>query len=79
MKRYIAHNEATNTIRMFPENYLVAVNHNGRWLLDADSAICDEAISRFAVTIRACQYTPLDIMIGKLNVDLNALGSDNDD
>jgi len=73
-KQTIQYNEYSDTIRLFPENCLVAVRRGDRWFVDTDALISDKLTGKFAITIRRCQYNTVDTIVTQLNVDLNTIG-----
>lgn len=50
---HVAYKEQSETIRLFPQNYLIAFDRGGRWIIDPDKAIPEDlAVEFFKVYMR---------------------------
>ena len=51
LKSYLIYDEATNTIRQFPENYLIAVKDDDAWICKPDLAANEYFVGKIAIAL----------------------------
>jgi hypothetical protein len=56
-KKTLIYQKDSGTIRQMPENYMVAVNMNGRWVLDFDSACNQRLVTKVLLRLFQYEYT----------------------
>lgn len=62
------------TIRLMPENYMIASKEKGHWICDTDAAIEDDDAAEIYVIIRNCKFDKTDKIVNKLNAWLEGTG-----
>ena len=70
MKRHFKYEEGSQTIRLMPENYLVAFYNFGYFVIDPDSAIPDTLASSIFIKLRIH-----DLKFGKPDIVASILSS----
>lgn len=71
MKKYFEYCTYSDTIRLWPENHLVAVNHGARFIADVDSAITDDLASLIFLIVRDYQFSKGPAIATILNDTIN--------
>lgn len=64
---HFEHSAYTDTIRMMPQNYCVALKHGERWITDCDAAITDDVAVECFLVVRANSFSKGDDLRDKLN------------
>lgn len=68
--RKVEYCEYSNTIRLMPENYLLMVQHNSRWLFDFDAAVPAKIVTGLSLLLHKAmlvRYSPDRTLARKLS------------
>lgn len=69
MKTFI-YEEGSNTIRLMPENYLIAFGQGkgyDHWIVDVDAAVKDKLAAKIFLIVRSEKFNTASKVIEKLN------------
>jgi hypothetical protein len=75
MPRTFIHQKGSETIRMMPQNYLIARQLGGRWLLDLDGAIPHKLGHSILDVVRMHHCSRGDQLATALNADIDVFNS----